>query len=117
MPFEEIFSCLVDEDEDYRSVNDEGLTSTLDSVALGLVIAGQPLSPFKEAGFTEPPPVESRTEEPPAADEEPKGDPKVSVGDKRAGEVNATIVDQTLIGILDDSNPSLPKIGLSIAAS
>lgn len=95
----------------------EGLTSTLDPVALGFVLAIQPLGPFEETTITEPPPIESKPKGPPAVDEEPQGDPMTSAADKEARGMYAAIVDQTLNEIHVDFEPSLPKTGPSDVVS
>lgn len=80
--FEEILSCLVDEDEYYRRVKGEGLTSILDLVALGLVLAGQPFGPFEVPAAPELPIMDPRPKDPPV--EEPRGDAKKTLPGKKS---------------------------------
>lgn len=42
-PFGEILANTIDKDEDYQRVRDEELTSPLDCICLGLILARQPL--------------------------------------------------------------------------
>lgn len=62
-----MMTCLVDKDDDYQRVKVGGLTSTLDLVALRLVLVGQPLSPFEEFVAADLPSIDPRAEEPPMA--------------------------------------------------
>lgn len=62
MTFKEILSCLVDKGEDYQRVKDEGLFSTIDPVSIRLVLASQPLRPFKKIVAIEPLPIEPKPE-------------------------------------------------------
>lgn len=51
MTFEEILSCHVDRDDDYKRVKDGGLISTLDPVSHGLVLLGHPFGPSLSPSF------------------------------------------------------------------
>lgn len=93
----------------------EGLISTLDPVAIGLVLAGQPLGPFEENVALEPPPAEPRPEDPSL--EQAQGDGKITIIEKGAKKVDAAIVVQILDEIIEHSDPNLPKVGPYNAAT
>lgn len=67
------------------------MTSTLDLVALGLVLADLPLGSFEELVVPKPPHAEPRLEEP--STEEQQSDGKTTIIEKGAEEVDAAIVD------------------------
>lgn len=72
----------------------EELTSTLDLVALGLVLVGQPLGSFKASVAHEFPVVDPQPEEPPI--EEPRDDGKMDTVGKGVEKIHVVIFDHTI---------------------
>lgn len=60
MAFEDILASPINKYEDHQWVRDEGLTSTLDPLQPGLVLATQPLGHFEEPPIEEPPLLEPK---------------------------------------------------------